>query len=518
MVVRFYADNWLMASAIVGFLRACDASTIDWKSWVKDKVLEVPEEIWNKGSDILTEAIWSKEIRNYKERLEKLTNPKEKKISEKLKNPYNSLVLPVIGDFHSNSSLTNPSSKHTKDIESWFRGKVLENKRTGEELKKGLETIIRKESFWEELKDRIKKAIREGLSTLEESNSRTHKAPLCFFCKERETYTYKGRFRTFDAIHFTPLSASSETLSNFFYNGKNTLYLCSQCERLLFFSSLAYTKFNNNYIFVYLAENIEQIYHLNRMLSHQGTITKDFLREAVAVGLKEIRSMQVEYAYKNIYVVEIEKVGDAKANIHTFTFNLRLVEAFNELLDEYPEKFLKSVFDIFLSYAYSGRSLYEFLDYILSGFFYKNRYKNLGSSFSGRLLRVGAELDFLPKSLTYFIKFQEYLQKEETMLERQIYQAYEEGRKLKRKLFENHGDDRAKKRAETLSYRILEAIRRRDIDALQQNLIRAYLELEQEIPPVFRDTLLEKSFNRVAYAFLIGLNGEEKKYEAGGKT
>ncbi len=104
------------------------------------------------------------------------------------------------------------------------------------------------------------------------------------------------------------------------------------------------------------------------------------------------------------------------------------------------------------------------------------------------------------------------------MLERQIYQAYEEGRKLKRKLFENHGDDRAKKRAETLSYRILEAIRRRDIDALQQNLIRAYLELEQEIPPVFRDTLLEKSFNRVAYAFLIGLNGEEKKYEAGGKT
>ena len=101
---------------------------------------------------------------------------------------------------------------------------------------------------------------------------------------------------------------------------------------------------------------------------------------------------------------------------------------------------------------------------------------------------------------------------EKEKVEKQINWAYAEGLKIKESLEKRYGKERAERKREGISYRILDAIRRRDIDAFQQNLIRAYLEVEEEIPYIFVEALKDENFNRIAYAFLVGLNGKGKDY------
>ena len=94
---------------------------------------------------------------------------------------------------------------------------------------------------------------------------------------------------------------------------------------------------------------------------------------------------------------------------------------------------------------------------------------------------------------------------------KQINWAYSEGLALKEIYEQSMGKEKASRKVEGISYRLLDAVRRRDTDAFQQNLIRAYLEAEREIPYIFVEALKDGNFNRIAYAFLIGLNGKSKE-------
>ncbi|SHK15360.1 type I-B CRISPR-associated protein Cas8b1/Cst1 [Thermocrinis minervae] len=88
--------------------------------------------------------------------------------------------------------------------------------------------------------------------------------------------------------------------------------------------------------------------------------------------------------------------------------------------------------------------------------------------------------------------------------------VYWEGSKLRKEYESSLGPERASKKIEVITYKLLESIRRKDIDAFCQNLIRAFLEVEKPIPDVFKDVLTDKAFNRIAYAFVMGLNGRIK--------
>jgi CRISPR-associated protein Cas5t len=95
--------------------------------------------------------------------------------------------------------------------------------------------------------------------------------------------------------------------------------------------------------------------------------------------------------------------------------------------------------------------------------------------------------------------------------------AFYAGRALKKLYNESESSQR---KLESFTYRLLEAVRRKDKEYFIHNLIRAYLEVEKEIPFFFKEALDDKNFSMIAYAFLIGLNTEErsKEGEATGET
>ncbi|MDW8295208.1 MAG: type I-B CRISPR-associated protein Cas8b1/Cst1, partial [Aquificaceae bacterium] len=318
-------------------------------------------------------------------------------------------------------------------------------------------------------------------------------------------------------VNFTPLSASPETLSNFFYKGKNTMHLCKECEKLIYMASFGFTKVprDKRFLFVYIPQKVQDMLRINRNLRERRWITKDLLMESLVEVAKSIESSKADWALKNIYVVEVQVVGDAKSNIHTFSLSPELAKAMREKIEDYP-KGLNPIFDLFLQYIYHRRSLYQMLYRIVSGYLYADSYKDIDTSTpEGRLIDFGRK--GLYASFLYLINFQEVLNMERDV-SKEVNWAFVEGKKLANAYRESLGGERASKKVETLSYRLLEAVRRKDADHFSQNLIRAYLEVEKPIPPVFLNALKEGGLERIAYAFLIGLNGKEGNLEPEGEA
>lgn len=486
MGIRFYADNWLTASAGVGLLRALEHAGYRWEEFVKGNTIELDEGVFNKLGEVYGEYLLKDlSLEKFKELLK---NRKEKF------NLYNAVVYEKINDFFSNSPLTNPSG--TKKVGEEFN-KLLEQEKSEEELFCEGKTLI---------KDFIKKQFSKILGYERSSK-------MCFFCKERQAYEKDKRVKVFDSTNFTPLAASLDTLENFFWEGKSNMYLCPECEIFLYFSAFGFLKTpTGTYLFVYTPD-LKNTKRMNDILKTEGDF-RSFVNRAIVEASKIIEGRKADWLLRNIYVVEIEKVGEAQANIYTLSISPRLARAIKENIDKYPESF-NQLFGLFLEYIYSGRSLYEFLYKILSGFFYGKRYEKLEKGRDAKLIRVGKSFkECLPYSLTYFIKFQEVLNMEDKdKVSKQINWAYREGLEIRKIYEQSMGKEKADKKIEVISYRILDAVRRRDTDAFQQNLIRAYLEAEREIPYIFVEALKEESFNRIAYAFLIGLNGKGKDEE-----
>ncbi len=501
MAVKFYIDNWLMAVSALGFARVLEHAEVDPLQFFKGRVLEVPEVLWEKISHYYANYLLKDFDMLVKPSYEKLSLKKEVKWSD-IKNPYNQVVLTRLKDFYNNSLLINFSK-------GYIKGVAEKNEETirsySQDLKEAINILL---SRWDDYRRTMSAHISSAIGeTFGEIRGATipEGSPTCFFCRERPSY------RTFDAVNFTPLSASPDNLPNFFYNGRNTMYLCKECEILFYFACFGFTRTGGRYLFVYIPENIERMFSVNNALEKRRWISSDIIRESLVEVAKAVEEQRAEWTLKNIYVVEVQPVGDAKSNIHTFSLRPELAKALKDRIDKYPRS-LEPLFDIFLSYAYQGKSLYEMLYRILSGYFFKDRYKNINTGTDeGRLVSFGSK--GLWVSLLFFIKFQEVLNMQANK-DREIKRAFFEGKKLAEAYTGSMGEDRAKKKIETLSYRLLEAVRRKDMDHFSQNVIRAYLEVEKPVPQVFLNALREGGLERIAYAFLIGLNGEEAKVGA----
>jgi CRISPR-associated protein Cas5t len=458
-----------MASACVGVLKVLENAGEDIEKYVEERTLKIPKSLWEKLPELYVDYLL-KDKESVKRSLEDSYRQRGNDI-----NPYNTLIYSRLRDFHSNSPFTNQSHEYIKRLKGVY----------SENLEEVLEKV--KESFLE--------AYRKLFATTKDLSS------ICFFCHERQAKNYV------DATTFTPLFASLETVRNFIWD---PIPICKECEFLLYFASAGFYRSAGKYLFVYVPDDLLETYRLNLILSTEKEIEQEKLGKvwSVVKYVLDLEKQKSSWVLQNIYFVEIEMVGDATANIYSFHISLNLAKAIRELIDYYPKN-LQGIFSEFLFYIYTGRSLYEFLFLLLSGFIRKDSYKNLqGGTIESKIVQAGRNMKYISQNLLFFINFQEVL----NMNTQKDYAnwAFWEGRELKKLYKENES---TQKKLEPLTYRLLEAIRRKDKEYFIHNLIRAYLEVEKEIPYLFKEALDDKNFSMIAYAFLIGLNSEEKSKE-----
>jgi len=404
-------------------------------------------------------------------------------------------------DLYRNSFLTNNfESEYKQEIGNKFLEVFINLNKPIEEPTDEEKNYIFEEIF-EEIKTIVKQKFAKALK--EEIRKIDIKAIVltCSFCNHRKARKFV------EERNFTPLFASLETMGNFFWD---RIPICKECVISLFFSCISFVSSGSQKrIFIYIPQNLEETYRINKTMELRGDMTSPFY--SLTDELVEDEIQKAEWMLESIYFVELEtKSKSNDVRIYSFHIPDRVAQAIRTEIKNYPEE-LRSIFSEFMFYINTGKSLYDFLLYLLLGFFKKESYENLkDDTVDSRIVNAGKNMEISKlERLLFFINFQEVLNMNEQR--GYIKQAFNEGKKLREYYItseDNQENLEAPKKLEGLTYKLLEAIRRKDKEYFIQNLIRAYLRVEKEIPCLFREALYDENFNMIAYAFLIGLNCE----------
>jgi len=332
--IRFYSENWLMASACVGVLKVLKKQGEKIENFVEEKTLKIPKDLWEKLPETYADYLL-----NDSEHLLSASYEKEK--DKKNFNPYKVVILRSLGDFHSNSPFTNHSLSYIKKLEDLSISDI------------------------NDVKSKIKESFMEGYRYFLTKVIET--SQVCFFCHERQAKNIV------DATNFTPLFSSLNTAKNFIWD---PIPICKECEFLLYFASAGFYKSGGKYLFVYIPDNLLETYRLNLVLSTEEEVEQDKLGKiwSVVKHALGLETQKSSWILQNIYFVEIEMVDKSTANIYSFNISPTLAKAIRNLIGKYPKN-LQSVFSDFLFYVYTGKSLYEFLLLLISGFIKKESYE-----------------------------------------------------------------------------------------------------------------------------------------------
>jgi len=513
--VIFYPNNWLTASACVGMLKVLESKYEDFSKFVEGNKVKIDRRIWDEMPYLYAEYLCELNKKEFINTLDKLGRHIDNGNAEEIGAEIYKVLIGtnITLDLYRNSFLANNFNKlseYKREIgNKFFEIFINLNKPIA-----GL-TDEEKNHIFEEVKTIVKQKFAEAL----ERDIKIDEDAIgltCSFC------TRRGAIKFVEERNFTPLFASLETMGNFFWD---RIPICKECVISLFFSCISFVSSGGQkQIFIYIPQNLEETFRINTIMKQE----EDFY--SLADRLVEDEIQKAEWVLESIYFVELEtKSNSNDVRIYSFHIPDRVAQAIRTEIKNYPKK-LYSIFSEFMFYINTGKSLYDFLLYLLLGLFKKESYENLkDNTVDARIVKVGKDMkkeieeiikrreymgkgknmEYISRRLLFFINFQEVLNMNEQR--GYIEQAFNEGKKLREYYItseDNQENLEALKKLEGLTYKLLEAIRRKDREYFIQNLIRAYLRVEKEIPCLFKEALYDENFNTIAYAFLIGLNCE----------
>jgi len=503
--VIFYPNNWLTASACVGMLKVLKSDYSKYRDrnlsdFVEGNKVKIDRRIWDEMPYLYAEYLCELNKERFINTLNKLERHIYTGNAEEIgAEIYKVLIKTNISNaLYRNGRLTqNFRPEYKLDIGEKFREVFINLNKPIEEL-----TKEEKNHIFEEVKTIVKQKFANALEEEIIETSIDGIELTCGFCNHRKAIKFV------EERNFTPLFASLETMGNFFWD---RIPICKECVISLFFSSISFVSSGaQKQIFIYIPQNLEETYRINKTMEQRGDMPSYSLTK-LTDKLVEDEIQKAEWVLEGIYFVELEtKSNSNDVRIYSFHIPDRVAQAIRTEIKNYPEE-LESIFSEFMFYINTGKSLYDFLLYLLLGFFKKESYENLkDDTVDSRIVNAGKNMEISKlERLLFFINFQEVLNMNEQR--GYIKQAFNEGKKLREYYItseDNQENLEAPKKLEGLTYKLLEAIRRKDKEYFIQNLIRAYLRVEKEIPCLFREALYDENFNMIAYAFLIGLNCE----------
>jgi len=500
--VMFYPNNWLTASACVSMLKVLESKYEDFSKFVEGNKVKIDRRIWDEMPYLYAEYLCELNKERFINTLNKLGRHIDTGNVEKIgAEIYKVLIKTNISNaLYRNGRLTqNFRPEYKLDIGEKFLEVFRNINKPIEEL-----TGEEKNHIFEEVKTIVKQKFAKALEEEIIETSISGIELTCSFCNHRKAIKFV------EERNFTPLFTSLETMGNFFWD---RIPICKECVISLFFSCISFVSSGGKKrMFIYIPQNLEETYRINRTMELRGDMRSPFY--SLTNKLVEDEIQKAEWVLESIYFVELE--APSKSNdvrIYSFHIPDRVAQAIRTEIKNYPKEF-ESIFSEFMFYINTGRSLYDFLLYLLLGFFKKESYENLkDDTVDSRIVNAGMKISKLER-LLFFINFQEVLDMNEQR--GYIKQAFNEGKKLREYYItseDNQENLEALKKLEGLTYKLLEAIRRKDREYFIQNLIRAYLRVEKEIPCLFKEALYDENFNMIAYAFLIGLNCEVRSRE-----
>lgn len=344
---------------------------------------------------------------------------------------------------------------------------------------------------------------------------RYDKKHSCVFCGLRPAK--KGAM--FDTGLISFLGANKDN-KNFFWNFKPKLPICEICELIYFSIFAGLTEFrygqNKKFYFVDRNESVKELYKSNKLfmekMAKEGNLLKEkgmlnFLNDYILLKLKE----ESNYTLANIAFIEIDlssnfpkvygfNISKQKAQFITSNYDIlkKLTKSYFRTKENTIYifgKIMQGILDNTQSYGFLGALEQIYINSLKPNPTYNT---NL-SAYKLQLCNV-----LIHKYLTIFKRG------EKKVDEKQLWRSYYLGQELK-KMFVAR---KIQNKITSLAYRLISALRVRDINTFMNLIIRTYMNFDKEVPSLFVSCIgNEESFCALDYSFVNGLLGQEKEKE-----
>ncbi|MCF8308394.1 MAG: type I-B CRISPR-associated protein Cas8b1/Cst1 [Bacteroidales bacterium] len=398
------------------------------------------------------------------------------------------------------SELTNKLINILKENREYFVEKEVQTYLRNFSKQGSFLSLNIKEGQKEQFKKDFETPLLEGTNYIEKKYN-------CIYCNTRIAKK--------DTIFSTALvlyQGLNKDARNFTWGFKSKLPLCEICELVYFVHWAGLTKSfkNSTFLFVNDDSSIANLWKSNMLLknvinnNHRENLLVSYFYELL-LNEEKIKS---NYYLQNIALVEIDIESNIMPKIMTLNISRNqayFIKESHEILKSLSTKFFKIKDDY-------KNLLYEFIYLILND--------KINFNFINRLLKFylqGQEetknfisTNYNPKEINKIVVLiNNYIKnvkhKSINMEKRHIWHIYSLGNDMQKKFIERD----ARNKINSISYRLLNAVRANDKTTFLNVLLRLYIGFNMEAPKSLVNSLeLEENFKIIGHSYVNGLLGQ----------
>jgi len=548
MAERIYLQEWFYNAGIVGLLRLLGGEAVDGEKLLNrdglpiegvrigENYIEVERELFKDFARKYYLEAAKREVEN--SGIDELKVKEDAKALKALKDRINQLIKKLFPYLQDQVKLPSRiGQKNLQEAKELLKKALIRLREEKEKLVRGelpLEFFEPAGKAWlrnfvpsqgggnkisdgyEVVKQRIEEKLLLPDSVFFEFNSR--KVP-CTLCQERlsvKDLTFGKSISDlvgFNQYNINFLHFTSLTL----IKSNKGLPICPVCQTVVALLPLGVVRFNTSFLFANTTSSVRELFGDNQRLKGLLSSSSPFLEFfAQKVLEKEVQSASF-ISLLGTSIIEME-LGSSTPKVKALNLSYSLAElltkrSFREKLEKLTKAYYKikdkkgktkniNLLVEFLKRLIEGKRDYSYLFKLFRYYLIKDREKTS--------LIVG----YYPIHL-YYLNLCLYEAKVNLggkMAEVKLSDFYKEGQKLK-SIFEDRG---AENKINSLSFKLLNALKVGDTHRFMDILLRIYAGLSQKVPESFIKTLEDReAFKSAGYSFVAGLLNENNGGEDG---
>lgn len=325
----------------------------------------------------------------------------------------------------------------------------------------------------------------------------------CFTCNN--TLSKLSKPIAYELAWINKIGVDMSRKSSHFWNMKGDSYICPICNLIYSCIPAGFTVFKGKGLFINKNVGVKTLIKINNQSLDNVTSIEELEQYSyfnIADNMEQGAISQSNKEIDNIQIVKLDSQNESRP----YTFNIISKEKL-EIIDKNKER-LKSIIKVsikiskdeflnlyneVLNRIYNGHNLFDLM--------YKLLYLNLNDSFKrigylDMILKINNDLIGGGKMSTNKID------------DKLINNCRSYGYYLRKSYVEKGG----KNKLGGISYKLLNALKTKNVSRFMDTLFNAYMYLSNPIPSTFIEALKDKeNFQTIGYAFLLGLQGGDGK-------
>jgi len=323
----------------------------------------------------------------------------------------------------------------------------------------------------------------------------------CFTCGNKISKLSKPE--AYDLTWINKMGVDMSRKSSHYWNFNGDTYICPICNLVYSCIPAGFTMAKDKGIFINQNSSASTLIKINKFTLEHNTTLEELEQESYFNIVGNINQSQIEQFDKEIENIQIVKL-DSNNQRRPYTFNVLSKDKLQVIYDN--KNMLNSLIKIHAKIN-SKEYLNLYREVIYRLYNGRNQFDLINQLFHLKLQDKFNRLLFIEMIIKINNNFIEGRVKNKMVYNKDINDCKNYGLTLRKA----YADKKAENKLSGITYRLLNALKTKNTSRFMDTILNAYMYLNKQIPTTFIEGLKDvDKFQTIGYAFLLGLQGEEK--------